>query len=160
MFLYITNADTELLTFRVAADALHEAGVEFRAISAASARWRQEAESAEIICVRLLGGKDAFLEGLEELSEIAARNGSHLLCFSGESTPDPELTLYSTVPAGIVAQGFEYLIRGGTENYLNFVKFISDTCLFSGLGFLPPVTLDETLKVRSSVSALVIYKNN
>ncbi len=144
MFLYITNADTELLTFRVVADALHEAGVEFRAISAASARWKQEAESAEIICVRLLGGKDAFLEGLEELSEIAARSGSHLLCFSGESTPDPELALYSTAPVGIVSQGFEYLIRGGTENYLNFVKFISDTCLFSGHGFLPPVTLDET----------------
>ena len=100
MFLYITNADTELLTFRVAADALSEAGVEFKAISTVSVRWKQEAELAEIICVRLLGGKDAFLDGLEKLSEIVARNGSHLLCFSGESTPDPELALYSTVPAG------------------------------------------------------------
>lgn len=144
MFLYITNADTELLTFRVVADALYEAGIEFRAISTASVGWKQEAELAEVICVRLLGGKDAFLDGLAQLSEIVNRNRSHLLCFSGESTPDPELALFSTAPAGIVAQGFQYLVRGGTENYLNFVKFVSDTCLFSGLGFNLPITLDET----------------
>lgn len=143
MFLYITNADTEILTFTMIADQLRDSGIDLRAVSISADSWQELLSDAEIVSVRLLGGKDAFLEGLEYLSTHCARHDIPLLCFSGEATPDPELALFSNVPTGTLAQGFEYLVRGGVTNYENFARFISDTCLFGGAGFEPPVTLPE-----------------
>lgn len=143
MFLYLTNADTEILTFMTVVDDLKEVGIDLRAVSTSNDEWRKFALEADIISVRLLGGKDAFLHGLEFLAERCRGNNIPLLCFSGEAVPDPELALFSNVPSGTLAQGFEYLVRGGAENYENFARFVSDTCLFGGVGFSPPVTLPE-----------------
>ncbi len=138
MFLYLTNADTELLTLRSVADDLADIGIELRGVSVSAENWKETVDWADVICVRLLGGKDAFLEGLGYLSALANSRKIPLLCFSGESIPDPELTMFSSVASGIVTQGFDYLVRGGIANYANFVRFVSDTCLYSGYGFGPP----------------------
>ena len=143
MFLYLTNADTELLTLRSVADQLEGVGIELHARSVSAGNWKEAVDDAALICVRLLGGKDAFLEGLDYLKVFCRENGLPLLCFSGESIPDPELTVCSNVPSGIVAQGFDYLVRGGINNYANFIRFVSDTCLFSGHGFKPPEEVPE-----------------
>ena len=138
LFLYLTNADTELLTLRSVADELAEIGIELRGLSVSAENWKDAANSASVICVRLLGGKDAFLEGLNYLLDLANAKKVPLVCLSGESIPDPELALFSNVASGIVTQGFDYLVRGGIANYANFVRFVSDTCLYSGHGFQPP----------------------
>lgn len=143
MFLYLTNADTELLTLRSAVDDLLETGIELRALSTSTDSWIDVVQSASLICIRLLGGKDAFSPGLDRIYAFANENHIPLLCFSGESIPDPELTQKSTVASGIVNQGFEYLVRGGIKNYSNFVRFVSDTCLFSGFGFAGPEEVPE-----------------
>ena len=67
MFLYLTNADTELLTLRSVADELEGVGIELRACSVSAGNWQEAVDGAALICVRLLGGKDAFLEGLDYL---------------------------------------------------------------------------------------------
>ncbi|TAN26585.1 MAG: cobaltochelatase subunit CobN [Actinomycetota bacterium] len=136
--MYLTNADTELLTLRSVADDLSDVGIELRGLSVSAGNWKEAANSASLICVRLLGGKDAFLEGLEYLAALTNARRIPLVCFSGESIPDPELALFSNVASGIVTQGFEYLVRGGTANYANFVRFVSDTCLLGGYGFQTP----------------------
>lgn len=143
MFLYLTNADTELLTLRSVADDLAGAGIDLRALSITAENWSDVAQSASLICVRLLGGKDAFLQGLELISTLANEKSIPLLCFSGESIPDPELAHKSTVASGIISQGFEYLVSGGIKNYSNFVRFVSDTCLYSGFGFDAPEEVPE-----------------
>ena len=143
LFLYITNADTELLTLRSVADAVVGDGIDLRAVSSSSGLWRDLASGASIICVRLLGGKDSFSGGLKILTEMAKARDVPLLCFSGETMPDPELTLLSTVPSGMITQAFDYLARGGMRNYENFVKFVADTASFSGIGFEPPCNVPD-----------------
>lgn len=138
MFLYLTNADTEVLTLRSVSDLLADVGIVLRAMPIASDSWKDVAKEASVVCIRLLGGKNAFEGGLEELSDLSKSRGIPLLCFSGESIPDPELTLFSTVPSGIVSQAFDYLVRGGIKNYQNFVRFVLDTCLYGGYGFESP----------------------
>ena len=152
LFLYITNADTELLTLRSVADAVVGDGIDLRAVSSSSGLWRDLASGASIICVRLLGGKDSFSGGLKILTEMAKARDVPLLCFSGETMPDPELTLLSTVPSGMITQAFDYLARGGMHNYENFVKFVADTASFSGIGFEPRIDSNS-----SKISCPIIW---
>lgn len=143
MFVYLTNADTELLTFASISEELAELGIEAKAYSISGAGWREAAEMASVVCVRLLGGREAFTDGLAHLSLPGSRNHAPLLCFSGESIPDPDLTRISSVSSGIMTAAFGYLVRGGRDNYLNFVRFVSDTCLLSGFGFDPPTDIAD-----------------
>lgn len=161
MFLYLTNADTELLTLRMVADDLLDLGVDLKAVSTSSMGWRELADSASIICLRLLGGKDSFSDGFSFLSRLSVERGVPFLCFSGESIPDPELTVASSVSSGIITQAFDYLVRGGPKNYANFVRFVSDTSLFTGFGFEPPEDVPDVgifgqIEIGEDVPTVVI----
>lgn len=143
MFLYVTNADTELLTLRSVADDLADLGITLAGVSTSAENLSELARSASIICVRLLGGRESFRQGLQFLSEVSSDRMVPLLCFSGESVADPELTSMSNVDNAIVAQAFGYLAQGGIGNYENFVRYISDSLSGSTLGFLPPTVVPE-----------------
>jgi cobaltochelatase CobN len=93
----------------------------------------------DIVVVRLLGGRCAWEEGLDAV----LASGIPTLALSGESTPDPELTALSTVPAGAVTQALEYLVEGGPGNLLELARFLSDTVLLTGVGFQPPEKTPE-----------------
>src|SRR5690242_17226300 len=47
----------------------------------------------------------------------------------------------STVPAGVAAEAHTYLAQGGPTNLAQLHAFLSDTLLFTGHGFAPPVEL-------------------
>ena len=78
------------------------------------------------VLVRLLGGRRAWPEGLEELRRRCERLGIPLLAFGGEVEPDAELTALSTAPSGAVAEAFEYLRWGGVSNTANLLRFVAD----------------------------------
>src|SRR5690606_9556973 len=96
----------------------------------------------DAVLVRLLGGRRAWA-GFDRLARRCADEQIPLLAFSGEATPDAELTAASTVPAGVVADAFEYMVQGGVDNTANLLRFVSDTVLRTGFGFAPPMTLPE-----------------
>ena len=89
---------------------------------------------ADVVVVRLLGGEQAWPDGLAWL------RGARwpVVVVSGEQAPDAALMALSTVPAGVAAQVHEYLAHGGTDNLRELPRFLTDTVLLGGAGFAPP----------------------
>ena len=88
----------------------------------------------EVVVVRLLGGEQAWSEGLAALRD----QPRPVVVVGGELLPDAALMTLSTVPAGVAAQAHEYLAHGGTGNLRELARFLTDTVLLGGAGFAPP----------------------
>jgi cobaltochelatase CobN len=129
-FVLLSTADTDLLAAR-----------------AADAGWRPANPSrtvpgqvpallagARLAVVRLLGGRQAWPEGLAAV----LASGVPTVVLGGEATPDAELMAASTVPAGVAAEALRYLVEGGATNLGQLARFLSDTVLLTGEGFDPP----------------------
>src|ERR671917_157277 len=146
--LFLTTADTEILSAARAAERLPEG---FPAVHCANpvsledtpAFLDGELPGARAVLVRLLGGRRAWPEGLEDLRRRCADAGTPLLLFGGEAEPDAELTALSTVPSGTVLEAFEYLRLGGVWNMENLFRFVADTVLVEGYGFEPAAPVPD-----------------
>ena len=138
--LLLSTADTELLAAR-------SSGADYRTANparislgdragdpAGAARLTALADGADLVVLRLLGGRQAWPEGVAALRA----SGLPLVALGGESTPDAELMSLSTVPAGVVAEALGYLREGGPANLRELAGFLSDTVLLTGEGFAPP----------------------
>jgi cobaltochelatase CobN len=91
-------------------------------------------EGVDLVVVRLLGGEQAWREGLDRL-----RNQPRpLVVLGGEQAPDAALMALSSVPAGIAAQAHRYLAYGGPANLAELAGFLADTVLLAGNGFAAP----------------------
>ena len=148
MLLFLTTADTEILATARAAELLPEGFPEVRCANPTKldkprAFFEEALPGAKAVMVRLLGGRRAWPEGLDELRRWCAELGVPLLAFGGEAEPDAELTALSTAPSGTVAEAFEYLRHGGVGNTENLLRFVADTLLVEGYGFEPPLPLPE-----------------
>ena len=146
MIVFLTTADTEVLATVAAAELLPDGFGPVRALNPAAPGAPDAdgilAEAPDAVLVRLLGGRRAWA-GFDRLAGRCAAEGVPLLAFSGEATPDAELTERSTAPAGAVAEAFEYLRHGGVANTANLLRFVADTQLGGGWGFDPPEPLPE-----------------
>jgi cobaltochelatase CobN len=92
--------------------------------------------SAQIIILRLLGGRSYWSYGLEVIRETVQQTGAALVVLPGDDRPDPDLTSHSTVTLTAVNQLWRYFTEGGVENFVNALKFIADVCL--GQTYNPP----------------------
>ncbi|HKT04214.1 MAG TPA: cobaltochelatase subunit CobN [Rugosimonospora sp.] len=104
-----------------------------------SAAQPEPGSGAVLVVVRLLGGRQAWPEGLDAV--LAA--GLPVVALGGEAGPDAELTARSTVPAGVVHDAQRYLVAGGPANLAELYRFLSDTVLLTGEGFAEPVPTAE-----------------
>ncbi len=135
--LLVSTADTELL-----AAAASGAGY----LTANPARLAPDdvtglAARADLVVLRLLGGRQAWPDGVAALTAaLAAAGPAHrpLVALGGEATPDAELMALSTVPAGVATEALGYLREGGPENLRELARFLSDTVFLTGEGFDPP----------------------
>ncbi|MDB9378278.1 cobaltochelatase subunit CobN, partial [Nodularia sphaerocarpa CS-585A2] len=136
-FVFITAADTDIQTLAAAVPKLPAT---FPAIRVASLLQLQQQisidsygeevlESAQVIILRLLGGRSYWAYGLEVVQEIVQRQGTTLIVMPGDDGLDPELISQSTLPLSSVNQVLQYFREGGVENIVNALQFISDTCL-------------------------------
>jgi len=91
-------------------------------------------DGADLVVVRLLGGEQAWREGLDRLR----RQARPLVVLGGEQAPDAALMALSSVPAGIAAQAHQYLAYGGPANLAELAHFLADTVLLTGHGFAAP----------------------
>jgi cobaltochelatase CobN len=144
----LSHADTDLLAVTRALADLPDGFPEVRVANpAALAADGLDAvlDGARVVVVRLLGGRRAWEDGVEELRRRAAADdgtGFALLLLGGEPQPDAELAELSHAPAGALAQAFEYLRHGGVQNATNFLRFLADTFMLEGYGFEDPVSLE------------------
>ncbi|MEH2191323.1 MAG: cobaltochelatase subunit CobN [Nostoc sp.] len=144
-FVLITAADTDIQTLAVAVPKLPP---HFPALRVANLLQLQQQlsidtygeqvlELAEVIILRLLGGRSYWSYGLEVVQEIVQRNGRTLIVMPGDDAFDPDLISQSTVPVGIANQVWQYFSEGGVENFVNALQFISDNCLLTA--YNPPL---------------------
>jgi cobaltochelatase CobN len=146
--LFVTTADTEILASARASERLPEGFPKLRCANPVTlddpaSFFERELPDARAVLVRLLGGRRAWPEGLDELRRRCARLRVPLLAFGGEAEPDAELAALSTVPSGTVLEAFEYLRHGGVRNTENLLRFVADTVLMEGYGFEPASPLPE-----------------
>ncbi|WP_329521252.1 cobaltochelatase subunit CobN [Spirillospora sp. NBC_01491] len=130
MILLLSTSDTDLLSARAS-------GAAFRPANPARvspADLPALLEGADLVVVRLLGGRRAWEEGLDAL----LAGPRPVVVLSGEQAPDAELMGLSTVPAGVSAEAHAYLAHGGPANLGELFRFLSDTVLLTGHGFAPP----------------------
>src|SRR5215211_5301706 len=146
--LFLTTADTEILAAARASERLPEGFPKLLCANPVvledpAAFFARELPEAGVVLVRLLGGRRAWPEGLEELRSRCAQLRAALLAFGGAAEPDAELAALSTVPSGTVLEAFEYLRHGGVRNTENLLRFVADTVLMEGNGFEPASVLPE-----------------
>ncbi|MEH2052809.1 cobaltochelatase subunit CobN [Nostoc sp.] len=145
-FVLITAADTDIQTLAAAVPKLP---ISFPALRVANLLQLQQQlsidtygeqvlEHAQVIILRLLGGRSYWGYGLEVVQEIVQRNGRTLIVMPGDDAFDPDLISQSTVPLAIVNQIWEYFSEGGVENFVNALQFISDSCLSTAYNPAPP----------------------
>ncbi|MBD2384363.1 cobaltochelatase subunit CobN [Cylindrospermum sp. FACHB-282] len=145
-FVFITAADTDIQTL---AATVAQLPATFPALRVANLLQLQQQisidtygeqvlELAQVIILRLLGGRSYWAYGLEVVQEIVQRNGTTLIVMPGDDGLDPDLISHSTVSLGIVNQVCQYFSQGGVENFVNALQFIADTCLLTAYNPPPP----------------------
>ena len=141
--LLVSTADTELLAAAASGAGYltaNPARVTADQVPALAAR-------ADLVVLRLLGGRNAWAEGVAAL--VAA--DKPLVALGGEAAPDADLMALSTVPAGVATEALAYLREGGPENLRELARFLSDTVFLTGEGFSPwHGRMIPTVPVRSS----------
>jgi cobaltochelatase CobN len=143
----ITAADTDLQCLGAAVKSL---GRDFPAVRAVNLLQLQPqividdyaeavVQSAQVVVLRLLGGRGYWPYGLEVLRDLAMRQQIALFVLPGDHRPDPDLTSHSTVPLTWVDQLWRYCASGGVENWQRALEFVAHRIL--DLGPLPPPPL-------------------
>ncbi|MCB1460804.1 MAG: cobaltochelatase subunit CobN, partial [Nitratireductor sp.] len=80
------------------------------------------ASHAKLIVARVLGGAGYWPYGLEKLHAVAVEKGIALAVLPGDEKPDPGLSQYCTVAADVCERLHQYLVQGGPQNSLNFLR--------------------------------------
>jgi cobaltochelatase CobN len=128
--LLVSTADTELLAAVASGASYLTANPARASVSDVT----DLAGRADLVVLRLLGGRQAWPDGVAAL----AASGRPLVALGGEASPDAELMALSTVPAGVATEALGYLREGGPENLRELARFLSDTVFLTGEGFDPP----------------------
>ncbi|MDX3096302.1 cobaltochelatase subunit CobN [Streptomyces sp. ME01-24h] len=160
MILLLSTSDTDLLSARAA----NTAGGPVRLRFANPSRLPLDdlsglLDGADLVVVRLLGGRRAWEEGLDAL----LAGPRPVVVLTGEQAPDAQLMELSTVPVGIAAEAHAYLAHGGPANLAQLARFLSDTVLLTGHGFEPPASapswgrLERTATVTDGPLVAVLY---
>ena len=86
-------------------------------------------QHAQVIILRILGGRAYWSYGLEVAKATAERTGAALIVMPGDHQPDLDLMSHSTVPLATVNELWQYFTEGGVENIRNGLLYISDRIL-------------------------------
>src|SRR6185437_1080764 len=78
---------------------------------------------ARFVLVRLLGGKDYWRYGVDELAMLARERGIHLAIVPGDQREDARLDEASTVPVADLRRIGAYFSAGGPENIAACLRF-------------------------------------
>ena len=128
---FLTAADTEIATLAAAHAEERRSLPTLRLASflqlkhpmSVDAYVERTARHARLIVVRLLGGESYWPYGVESLHAAAVNNGIGLAVLPGDDKPDPGLDRFSTVGPEDRDALWRYLIEGGVQNALGFLRY-------------------------------------
>ncbi|MEG4286881.1 cobaltochelatase subunit CobN [Microcoleus sp. A006_D1] len=134
---FISAADTDIQTLAAASSKMPANFPKVRAVNLLQLQQQltidtyaeEILERAEVIILRLLGGRSYWSYGLEVLRETVQKTNAALIVMPGEDSPDPDLISHSNVSLSAVNQLWRYFTEGGVQNFVNALKFTADTCL-------------------------------
>ncbi len=146
---FISAADTDIQSL---ATAITKLPVDFPSIRVANLLQLQQQltidtyaedilSKAEVIILRLLGGRSYWSYGLEVVGEIVAETQAKLIVMPGDDRPDPDLMTASNISLSGVNKIWQYLTEGGIDNFANCLKFVADICLQKSYHPAPPKTV-------------------
>lgn len=130
----LTAADTDIQTLAAAHAQLPEGFPAVRAANLLNLQQQLAIDTyaanvlaqAQVIVVRLLGGRAYWAYGLEVVRQVAEQTGAMLLVLPGDDRPDAELFSHSTATLATVNQLWRYLTEGGVANWLNALLFLAN----------------------------------
>lgn len=145
-FLVLTQADTDRLAFSSARELLPDDFPPVRVFNPThlqaeadiAAFLDQELPRAEVVILRLIGGRASWSSGVDRIVAEAEHAGFWVICLPGTEALDPELTALSNSGVPIAHELYAYLQYGGPENYAQALRFASDHLLTTGFGYDPP----------------------
>ncbi|MBT9314020.1 cobaltochelatase subunit CobN [Leptothoe spongobia] len=133
----LTAADTEIQTLAACLPQLPKDFPQFRVASLLQLQQELSIDTyvdevlskAQVILVRLLGGRSYWSYGLERLREIADFQGISLVVLPGDDRPDPALSSLGTVPLMVADRLWSYFVEGGAENLTYGLQYLAKICL-------------------------------
>ncbi|MEG4988693.1 cobaltochelatase subunit CobN [Microcoleus sp. BR0-C5] len=148
---FISAADTDIQTLAAAASKMPTKFPKVRAVNLLQLQQQltidtyaeEVLERAEVIILRLLGGRSYWSYGLEILRETVQKTNASLIVMPGEDSPDPDLISHSNVSLSAVNQLWRYFTEGGVQNFVNALKFAADTCLKTSYNSPLPQTVSR-----------------
>lgn len=78
---------------------------------------------AQLVVVRLLGGRGYWPYGVEQLVAICRDAGILLALLPGDDQPDAELAALSTLPADAQHRLWQYCVHGGVDNMTRLLRY-------------------------------------
>jgi cobaltochelatase CobN len=129
----LTAADTDIQTLAQAIGFLPDDFPALRAVNLLQLQQQLTIDTygetvlsqAQVIVVRLLGGRAYWPYGLEVVQGWAEKNGAKLLVLPGDDRPDPDLMSQSTVPLGVVNRLWQYFCEGGVDNARYALQYLA-----------------------------------
>jgi cobaltochelatase CobN len=133
----LTAADTDIQTLAVAFANLPKSFPALRVVNLLQLQQELSIDHyaemvlahAQVIILRLLGGRSYWSYGLEVVKDIVAEQQIKFFVLPGDDQPDPTLMSHSTMSLTSVNQLWRYLTEGGVNNFVNGLKFVANTCL-------------------------------
>lgn len=80
-------------------------------------------QHAELVILRLLGGKPYWAYGLQQIVAICAQKNIKLCVLPGDAKPDEELSAATNIPMQDMAEIWQYFTHGGDENAQNLLAY-------------------------------------
>ena len=141
---FITAADTDIQCWAQAVEEWSEAMPAVRVVNLLQLQQQLAIDAyadsvlshAQIIILRLLGGRAYWGYGLEVTKAAAATSGAALVVLPGDDRPDPDLMSHSTVPLEVANRLWCYLVEGGVTNFRHGLMDVCDRYLQTQ--FSPP----------------------
>ncbi|MGB3536224.1 MAG: cobaltochelatase subunit CobN [Microcoleaceae cyanobacterium] len=159
--IFLTAADTDIQTLAATINQLPEDFPSIRSTNLLNLQQQLSIDTyaedilqqAQVIVVRLLGGRSYWSYGLEILQEVVENSNIQLLLLPGDDRPDPDLMSHSTVPLIVVNQVWRYLIEGGIENMTQALLFIAQNCLGKDYQPHPPISVPKVGIYSSQINS-------
>jgi cobaltochelatase CobN len=145
---FLSFSDSELRLLAALREQRGEGGASLRCASIARLKhpfsvdlyFEKVVSHARLVVARLLGGKDYWPYGVEELARLARAKNFALALVPGDGIEDPRLAAASTLQPESCARIWAYFDRGGPENLAGFLDY-ADALVGRSASWREPVAL-------------------